>query len=116
MGDASFDKVYSPLPQVASPAQVMSMLDYASNGYSKFLYANLITPAQQEFAFVSDNVGFVAQNAGPRIMQMAGLEGTGSQAAQPQVAGASTRAVTSDLYPSSGGGLGLFSLILGSKN
>jgi hypothetical protein len=115
VSDASFDKVYNPLPQIASPTQVVSALDFASNAYSKFIYANLINPAEQQYAFVSDNVGFVADNAGPQLMAMAGLEGSSVHSAQPQVAGASTEIITSNLYPSSGGGFGLFSLILGSN-
>jgi hypothetical protein len=104
LSNASFDKVYSPLPDIGSPTQVVSMLDYASNGYSKFVYANLITPAKYTFAFMGDNAAYAAQNAGSQILQMAGLEGSSQLVVlRPQVAGASIKAVPGNLYSSSGG-------------
>lgn len=115
VSNAGFQGVQNPLPNPFASAKVVAVLDNVSNSYSKFLYANLINPLGQQYAFVADNVSFVADNAGPQIIQMAGLqnlaESQTAYAMKPQVAGASTQVVYSQYYPSSSGGV--FSLFVG---
>jgi hypothetical protein len=115
VSNASFQQAQA-LPDPFSSTHVVAMLDSASNGYANFLNQNLIIPAHRDYGFVGDDVAFVAQNAGPQIMQLAGLQNLGSYnvafAQKPQVAGASTVNVQSQYYPSSSHGV--FSLFFGN--
>lgn len=104
LSQASFTKVYSPLPDPVSPPNVMALLDNVSNSFSKAVYANLVAPQAPGFAMAADNLAFIGQEAGPQILSLAGLGRLNSQpaqVAQPQVAGASTQAVVSQYYPAS---------------
>ncbi|MBI5530431.1 MAG: hypothetical protein HY918_02935 [Candidatus Doudnabacteria bacterium] len=110
--NASFEKMEVPFPDVFAPSQVVATLDSVANGYSNFVYANLINPAKQDYAFYADNVSFVAEEAGPSLLQIAGLQGLSSpsiaHAENGQVAGASDKIVYSKYYPSSGGVFSVF--------
>lgn len=114
VSNASFQQA-QVMPDPFSTTHVLAMVDNVSSGYSKFLNQNLITPASQDYAFVGDDVAFVADNAGPQIMQMTGLQNIQAEAlalaAKPQVAGASTVALESAYYPHS---QGVFSLFFGN--
>lgn len=113
---ASFQKVEVPMPDPFAPQNVVAMLDNASYSYAEFLHQNLFVPAEAQYAFIADNVGFVADNAGPALASLAGLNGpvpSSLAAAQPQVAGASTQIIVSDYYPASSGG-SIFSWLLGN--
>ncbi len=92
ISNASFSEA-QPLPDVFGPTNAMAVLDNVSNSYSNLLYANFINPAAEQYAFYGDNLAFIAQNAGPQILQLAGLQGLGQApaAARAQVAGAFTQ-------------------------
>src|SRR5882724_8761398 len=49
--NADFSGAKNPFPQGPSPANVVAVLDVASNSYSNFLNANLISPVGQQVAF-----------------------------------------------------------------
>lgn len=115
VSSASFQQAQA-LPDPFSSSHVVAMLDSASNGYSNFLTQNLIAPAARDYGFVGDDVAFVADNAGPQILQLAGLQNLGQSnvayAQKPQVAGASTQNVDSPYYPGNPGGV--FSVFFGN--
>ncbi len=111
--NASFERVENPLPDVLAPAQVVAALDSAASGYSDFVYANLINPAKQDYAFYADNVSYVAEEAGPSLLKVAGLQGLANTNValaenNSQVAGASTSVVYSKYYPSEDGVFSIF--------
>ena len=117
VSNASFTQVYNPVPDIFAPAKVMTVLDKASNSYSNFVYAQFIRPEAPGFAMAADNLAFIGQEAGPQLSSLLGLKAQNAYAYRPEVAGASTQVIVSKYYPaSSGGGPGLFSLLLGSKN
>ncbi len=117
VSNASFTQVYSPIPDTLGPAKVMAVLDKVSNSYSKFVYAQLIRPEAPGYALAADNLAFIGQGAGSQISNYLGLGTQNVYTARPQVAGASTEVIISKYYPAaSGGGLGLFSLLMGSNN
>jgi hypothetical protein len=101
----------NPFPDPFAPAKVMAVLDNTSNSYSNFLNAYLFEPAGQQVAFLQDNASFIADNAGPQISQMLGLNRVAQAYSPGVVAGASTQVVYSDYYPASGGSLGVFSFL-----
>jgi hypothetical protein len=118
VSNASFTQVYNPIPQGPSPANVMAVLDNVSSSYSNIVYAQLVKPEAPGFAMAGDNLAFAVQGAGSQVANFLGL-GPSSEvySARPQVAGASTKIVVSKYYPAtSGGGLGLFSLLMGNNN
>ena len=112
ISNASFEKMEQPFPDVFAPAKVVSVLDTAASGYSKFVYANLVLPAQQDYAFYADNISYAVAEASPALMQMAGLDtSSAAQVAyepQAQVAGASDQIVVSKYYPQSEGVFSIF--------
>jgi len=104
-------------PNPFAPENVVAVLDTVSHSYAAFLDQNLFAPASAQFAFIQDNVGFVADNAGPQLASLLGLQSSPSgvaQAAAPeQVAGASTQDIVSKYYPVSSGG-SIFSFLFGN--
>jgi len=119
--NANFRSTENPFPDPFSPASVMAVLDSVSNSYSNFVYDNLINPATAQMSMVSDNVAYIADNAGPQLMAMTGLSGI--QQAQValtqssgQVAGAFTQVAANKYYSgeqSSGSGIDLlYSLLI----
>jgi hypothetical protein len=116
ISNASFTQVYNPVPDIFGPSKVVAALDNVSNSYSNFVYAQFVRPEAPEYAMAADNLAFIGQNAGSQISNFLGLGQQNVYADRPEVAGESTEIVTSNLYPSSGGGMGLFSLLLGNKN
>ncbi len=113
--NASFDGAQTNIPSPFDPANVLAVLDVASNSYSHFLAANLITPAQQDFALAADNLAWLGSNAEDGAVAMLGLEGLNPSASevasaqvQPKVAGAET-SVPYQKYVDEG--IGLFSLL-----
>ena len=89
---ASFQQA-QPMPDPFAPSNVVAMLDSASSGYSNFMTQNLIAPASDQFAFIGQDVAFVADNAGPGFASLTGMQNLGSShvaySVQPEVAGAS---------------------------
>ncbi len=117
VSQASFTQIYNPIPDTLSPQNVMAFLDTTSNSFSNAVYKNLVEPEKPGFAMAVDNMSYIGQEVGPQLLSFVGLSGSAEgQVSAPQVAGASTQIVESEYYPSSGGGLGLFSLLLGSSN
>jgi len=117
VSNASFTQVYNPVPDIFAPAKVMAVLDNVSNSYSNFVYAQLVRPEAPEYAMAADNLAYIGQEAVPQISNYLGLDTQKVYAIRPQVAGASTEVIISKYYPAtSGGGLGLFSLLLGPGN
>jgi hypothetical protein len=117
VSNASFTQVYNPIPDNLGPAKVMAVLDNVSNSYSNFVYAQLVRPEAPGYAMAADNLAFVGQGASEQISNYLGLGAQSSYVTRPQVAGASTEVIISKYYPvASGGGLGLFSLLMGSSN
>jgi hypothetical protein len=116
LSNASFTQVYNPIPDVLGPSKVMAVLDSVSNSYSKFVYAQLVRPEAPEYAMAADNLAFIGQGASSQISNYLGLGAQNVYVARPQVAGASTEVIISKYYPTSGGGLGIFSLLMGSSN
>jgi hypothetical protein len=114
VSNASFTQVYNPPPDIFGPAKVMAVLDSVSNSYSNFVYAQFVRPEAPEYAMAWDNLAFVGQGAGSQIAGALGLGNVGSPVSQ--VAGASTVDVISKYYPSSGGGPGMFSLLIGKSD
>lgn len=101
-------------PDPFAPENVVSALDNVSHDYAFFLDQNLFQPAAAQYAFVADNVGFVADNAGSGLADLMGLPASSpAQASAPQVAGASDQVVRSQYYPVSSGS-GMFSFLLGN--
>jgi len=100
-----------------APQTVVAMLDNTSHAYAAFLDENLFQPASAEVAFVKDNVGFIADNAGPELVSLMGLQNPSTEVAQatvqPEVAGASTEIVQSKYYPTPSGA-SIFSFLLGN--
>ncbi len=94
--NASFQQVEKPFPDPFSPVKVVAVVDQTSGSYSKFLYANLINPGVEEYAYFGDSISYIADNAGPQIMQITGLQKLADARAayldRPQVAGAFIRA------------------------
>lgn len=105
-----------PFPDPFAPEHVVAALDNVSSGYAMFLDRNLFEPASAQYQFVADNVGFVADNAGPGLASLMGLQGSSEVAqvatAPPEVAGASDQVVRSQYYPVSSGA-SMFSFLLG---
>ena len=116
VSNASFTQVYNPIPDILGPAKVMAVLDNVSNSYSKFVYAQLVRPEAPGYAMAADNLAYIGQEAGSQISGYLGLGAQSVYSLRPQVAGASTRVIVSKYYPSSGGGTGLFSLLMGPGN
>ncbi|MDR3642018.1 MAG: hypothetical protein P4L74_00115 [Candidatus Doudnabacteria bacterium] len=112
ISNASFQQA-QVLPDPFASSHVVAMVDIASNSYSNFINQNLIAPAGRDYGFVGDDVAFIADNAGPQIMQLAGLQNLGAArmayAERPQVAGAYTQ---SPAYQSHS--QGVFSLFFGN--
>lgn len=112
--NANFTQTEKPFPAVFNPDQVVAVLDNTANSYSQFLEANLIEPQKQSFAILQDNVNYVIDEAAPSILAYTGLtqlaEVDSSEAASPQVAGASTQANLSTDYQRLRGGLSVDSL------
>lgn len=119
VSQASFTKVYNPIPDTFAPQNVMAVLDNVSNSYSKAVYANLVEPEAPGYALAADNLAYIGHEAGSQLLSFVGLgdlaQVNQNLAVQPQVAGASTHMVTSKYYPASGGGPGIFSLLIGSS-
>jgi hypothetical protein len=107
----SFETAQNAFPDPFAPQQVVAAIDNVAYKYTAFLDANLFAPAAQEFAFIGDNVGFVADNAGSQVLSFLGVESTPGVAEQ-QVAGAYTQEVVSEYYPVSSGAE-IFSFLLG---
>jgi hypothetical protein len=103
--NANFQQTEKPFPDVFSPNKVVAFLDYTANDYSRFVAANLVEPAQNDYAIYQYNLKYVFDEASPAILAYTGLtplaDANYNSAAQarPQVAGASTQAVTSKYYP-----------------
>ncbi len=112
ISNASFERMEQPFPDVFAPVKVVSVLDTAASGYSKFVYANLVLPAQQDYAFYADNISYAVAEASPAFMEMAGVSMPSVAQAmyQPraQVAGASDQIVVSKYYPQSEGVFSIF--------
>jgi hypothetical protein len=113
ISQASFTQVYNPIPDAFSPAKVVAVLDNVSNSYSKLVYAQLVRPEAPEYAMAVDNLAFIRDQTGAQISGYLGFDAQTAYSARPQVAGASTEVVVSKYYPSSGGGMGIFSLLMG---
>ncbi len=93
--NASFTGTESSLPDIASPARVMSVLDNAANSYSNFVDAYLVKPGVESYAFGKDNLDYIIDEAGPQILAISGFDSLvdqpSSQASSaPRVAGAYT--------------------------
>lgn len=116
ISNSSFTQVYNPIPDTFGQTNAMSVLDNASNSYSKFVYNQLIRPEAPGYAMAIDNLVYIGHEAGSQISNYLGLGDLNDYAKRQQVAGASTKVVISKYYPSSGGGQGLFSLLVGSNN
>ncbi len=117
LSNASFTQVYNPIPDIFGPAKTMAVLDNVSSSYSNFVYAQLVRPESPEFAMAADNLAYIGQEAGSQISNYLGLNSQSVYSLRPQVAGASTQIVISKYYPAtSGGGLGIFSLLMGPSN
>ena len=113
---ASFQGVQQAMPDPFAPAKVVAALDNVSNSYAMFVDKYLINPAQSEYAYISDNVNFVAENVSPSLMAFAGVQESSAHMAMApsgQVAGESTQVVESKLYPSQSTA-GIFSVLLGN--
>lgn len=112
VSNASFEKMESPFPDVFGPTNVVAVLDNTASVYSEFVYTNLINPATQDYAYYSDTVSYIAEEAGPALLKVAGLQGIGTTkvalAEQGQVAGASDTVAYSKYYPSSDGVFSIF--------
>ena len=117
LSNASFTQVYNPIPDIFSPAKVMAVLDNVSNSYSNFVYDQLVKPEAPGYALAADNLAFIGQGAGHQVSNYLGLGAQNAHVLRQQVAGASTKVIVSKYYPAtSGGGLGLFSLLMGPDN
>jgi hypothetical protein len=57
----------------------MAILDSVSSGYSKFLAANLFTPAKTQLAYYQDTGRYVIDQASDPIMAMTGLTNVSSE-------------------------------------
>ena len=44
----------NPFPDVFAPTNVVAVLDNAASVYSRFVYENLINPAEQDYAYYAD--------------------------------------------------------------
>jgi hypothetical protein len=109
VSNANFTQTQNAFPDPFSPAKVMAFLDNTSNSYSNFVNANLVQPAQNDYAIYQYNLKYVIDEAGPSILAYTGLssyaENTAYQAqATPQVAGAFTsQQMATSRQPDSGG-------------
>src|SRR4051812_12360300 len=74
--DASFSGTSAHVADPFAPEKVMAVLDSVSSSYSHFLAANLVNPAQQDFAVVTDNVSWIASNAKDGAVAMLGIQDT----------------------------------------
>ncbi len=61
--DADFGGTASALPDVLSPATVVSAFDSAASQYARAVDTYLVLPAQADYALVSDNVAWIGDNA-----------------------------------------------------
>ena len=113
VSNASFEKMETPFPDTFAPANVMAMLDTTANSYAKFVEVNLVKPGQQDYAFYADNISYLADEVGPVLLSVSGLQGladaqVAAASAPGQVAGASDQIVVSKYYPSSEGAFSIF--------
>jgi hypothetical protein len=112
VSNASFERIENPFPDVFAPTNVVAVLDTTASVYSEFVYTNLITPAQQDYAYYADTASYIGQEAGPSLLKIAGLQGLANTqvalAEQGQVAGASDSVAYSKYYPSADGVFSIF--------
>lgn len=106
--NANFERTETVLPMAFEPSAVVAVIDQVAGSYDKFVTQNLLAPLSQDFAFVSENVGYVAQEAGPSVMKLTGLQGLNANLEMGQVAGASVETVVSKYYPQAQGVFGIF--------
>lgn len=98
--NASFSGTEVRLPDPFNPANVVSMLDYTSNGYARFVATFLTQPAQHDYAYfvnsAQQDFAWVIDNGDQSIADLAGLGDLTVQPMSPvvhyagHVAGAST--------------------------
>jgi hypothetical protein len=93
--EASFAKVYNPLPNPFSPENVLAVIDNTAAGYSNFLAQNLIEPAKADYGFYFENVAWIWDNSKADLAYAVGLDGVGesAQTVSGKVAGAYTSVV-----------------------
>ena len=104
--NANLNRTESAFPDPFNPANVVAALDNASNGFSNFVAANLVEPAQNSYAVYQYNLAYVMDNATPSIIKYTGLTTLAElpQAADaPQVLGASTSQASGQSYSKSEG-------------
>ena len=96
--NASFTGTETTLPDIFAPVNVTASLDNIANSYSKFVYANLLDQASQDYALAADNISFAIDEASPAILHYTGLSQLGQYEHQnkflAKVAGAHTEKVS----------------------
>ncbi len=88
--DIGFNGSTTEINDPFSMQNVVSGIDSIASAYDKFLYANLVQPAEETYALYADNLAWLADNSGVTYALGFSQDSQTQPVVSGQVAGAST--------------------------